>query len=47
MPPSIDNLWKKSATEVVSLLKNKEVSPDEVLDENLKRIPSRIKSQNP
>ena len=38
MASSEEILWKKSATEVVSLLKKKEISPDEALDENLKRI---------
>ena len=46
MPSSKDHLWKKSATEIVSLLKNKEVSPDEVLDENLKRIKETHNSIN-
>ena len=38
MASSEKNLWEKSATEVVSLLRSKEISPDEALDENLKRI---------
>ena len=38
MPSPTNDLWKKSATEVVSLLKKKELSPNEVLNENLKRI---------
>ena len=38
MSISLDNLWKNSATEVISLLKNKTVSPEEVLTVNLNRI---------
>ena len=38
MSISLDNLWKNSATEVISLLKNKTVSPEEILTVNLNRI---------
>ena len=38
MTSSSNNLWKKSATEVVSLLKNKEISSEDALNSNLKRI---------
>ena len=46
MALSEENLWKKSATEVVSLLKRKEISPDEALDANLKRIKETHSSIN-
>ena len=46
MASSEEILWKKSATEVVSLLKRKEISPDEALDENLKRIKETHSSIN-
>ena len=32
MTSSSNNLWKKSATEVVSLLKNKEISSEDALN---------------
>ena len=38
MSSIIKNLWKKSALEMISLLKNKEVSPREALDSILSRI---------
>ena len=38
MTSSDNDLWKKSATDVVSLLKNKEISPEDALNSNLKRI---------
>ena len=46
MASSEKNLWEKSATEVVSLLRSKEISPDEALDENLKRIKETHSSIN-
>jgi amidase len=46
MPSPTNDLWKKSATEVVSLLKKKELSPNEVLNENLKRIKATHNSIN-
>ena len=46
MALSEENLWKKSATEVVSMLKRKEISPDEALDANLKRIKETHSSIN-
>ena len=47
MALSEENLWKKSATEVVSLLKRKEISPDEALDANLKRIKETANPESP
>ena len=38
MTSSDNDLWKKSATDVVSLLKNNEISPEDALNSNLKRI---------
>ena len=46
MTSSSNNLWKKSATEVVSLLKNKEISPEDALNSNLKRIEETHNSIN-
>ena len=46
MASSEKNLWEKSATEIVSLLRSKEISPDEALDENLKRIKETHSSIN-
>ena len=46
MTSSSNNLWKKSATKVVSLLKNKEISPEDALNSNLKRIEETHNSIN-
>ena len=46
MTSSNNNLWEKSATEVVSLLKNKEISSEDALNSNLKRINETHKSIN-
>ena len=46
MTSANNNLWKKSATEVVSLLKNKEISPEDALNSNLKRIEETHNSIN-
>ena len=40
------HLWEKSAVEVIALLKNKEISPKEVLDSTLNRINETHKSIN-
>ena len=35
---TIENLWKKSAKDVVTLLKNNEISPKEAIDSTIHRI---------
>ncbi len=46
MTSSDNDLWKKSATDVVSLLKNNEISPEDALNSNLKRIEETHNSIN-
>ena len=38
MTNSTDSLWKLGASDLISLIQEKEISPEEVLNSNLDRI---------